>query len=246
MKKAFYILSFLLPLSGLFAYELGTESYDRYVIMDHSNSAKGLTYPLSWLQPSGFLFEASYKDSSLTFARWDQLFMIDRSSGGYYNFSADITIRYFPYSFPHRWGAAVEFLNYKGPAATKRADAVLHYRLDKTNILYYHTNNDHMLTMRTSDRHYNIRTHGLRFDHGLGASLQLRGGISYSSIGQGSASEHKDDTFHNFAEIRYHPDKPYEAYTVLEHRYFFNNGQEKTMIAVRPGIRYMSDIFTAH
>jgi len=232
--------------SVLFAYELGTESYDRFLIMDPESRAKGLTYPRSWLEPDNFLMEIQYMDSSLTYARWDQLFSIDRTANWYYNLSADITVKYIPYSFPHRWGVALEFLDYRGPGSSKRSDAVIHYRHKNGNIRYYHTNNDQLLTMRTSENRYLIRSHGLTFDHNPAKMLKLLGGISYNRIDQSGGSIRKDDTYHAFVELRYRLAESILTSLALENRYFHNNGQESAYTAVRPGIRYTSGLFSTH
>ncbi|MCK4812587.1 MAG: hypothetical protein KAT14_01470 [Candidatus Marinimicrobia bacterium] len=243
MKRAISCLFFCFMIINLFAYELGSETYDRYTIFDPDARALGLTYPVSWLQPGAFLFQHDFEDSSYTYARWDQLFMVDQAIKGY-NLSSDIVVKYIPYSFPQRWGVGLEFIDYKG--STKRNDVVIHYKHNKGSIEYFRTENTQSVTLGTGTTDHMITSNGLQFDYQASPEIRILGGINYNLIDQQDAISRNYDTFHEFAEIRFTLKKPFILYGKFEYRHFWNDGQQSNFMVFRPGARYQSPKMVAH
>ncbi|MDZ7797862.1 MAG: hypothetical protein U5N56_12895 [Candidatus Marinimicrobia bacterium] len=229
-----------------FAYELGTESWDRFMILDPYEREMGLTYPRSWLQPGTSLLQKEYYDSSYTYARWDQLFAIDQNAGANYGMSSDIVIKYIPYSFPHRWSAAMEMINYKGPSPTGKNDVVLRFQHQKGSLQYYHTNNTQTLSLTRGSTVHHIRSRSLNFDYKPAENFMLKGGMDYNLIEQKDTSSRNHDTFHQFAELDYVFRKGLVFYGVFEHRQFWNVNRHSSMLVFRPGIRFKRPNFFSH
>lgn len=246
MKRLLFLFTlFSLPYLP-FAYELGAESWDRFMILDPNDREMGLTYPRSWLQPGKFLLQEEYYDSSYTYARWDQFFAIDQNAGANYGLSSDIVIKYIPYSFPHRWSAAMEMINYKGPASTGKNDVVLQFQHHKGSFRYFHTNNTQTLSLTTGNTVHHIRSRSLTFDYKPAKKFTIKGGIDFNLIEQEGGSSGNHDTFHQFAELSYAAKKTLAFYGAFEHRQFWNPGSHASMIAFRPGLRYKHPKFFSH
>ncbi len=246
MKRMFLILLSAVLFLSLNAYELGTESWDRFMILDPETRAMGLTYPRSWLEPAPSLFPEEYPDSSYTFARWDQLFTIDQSAGGNYRFSSDIVVKYIPYAFPQRWGVAMEMINYRGPASTDKKDVLLRYRNKHGSLQYFHTDNTQILSLKSGNTLHHIRTRGLTFDYKPAKKFRIKGGMDFNLIKQEGGSSGNHDTFHQFAELSYAAMKTLVLYSTFEHREFWNPGRHASMMAFRPGLRYKRPRFFSH
>jgi hypothetical protein len=245
MKRLCVLLSVLLLPAAVFSYELGTETWDRFTVLDPAQRAMGLTYPRGWLEPGEPLSRQEFADSSYTYARWEQIFTVDRAAGTY-GFSGDIVVKYIPFSFPHRWSAAMEMISYRGPNSTEKSDVLLKYRNKKGSLQYFHTSNSQRLTLRNISTVHHIRTHGLNFEHRFGEKLGLSGGLDFNLIGQQDSTSRNYDTFHQFAKLRYVLGKDLTVYTAFEHRQFWNPGRHSTMLALRPGLQYRTPRFFSH
>ncbi|MDD3715514.1 MAG: hypothetical protein PHT46_00245 [Candidatus Marinimicrobia bacterium] len=237
--------SLLFLCTFLLAHELSVDNYRDYTVLDPEQRAMGLIYPQSWLQPGAFLFIRNYEDSSFTYGRWDQLFYVDPQSG-MMGFSADVTVKYVPYSSPHRWSAAVEWLHYRGPSSSDRSDAVLHYRHQRGEVEYFHTRNSQKLQLLNGNYVYAVRSQGLTFRHQFSEKLGLSGGIDFNMIEQQQANTANHDVFHQHIEIQYSISKPLSLYGVLENRHFWVNENGIPMRVFRPGLRYRSGKFFTH
>ncbi|MEA2077824.1 MAG: hypothetical protein U9O95_07390 [Candidatus Marinimicrobia bacterium] len=246
MKRVILVLLLCLSLSSLFAYELGTESYNRYTIFDPDMREMGLVYPVSWLWPGSFLFQHEYEDSSYSYVKWDQIFTIDQTSGDSYNFSSDVVVKYLSSSSSHHWSVGLKLLDYKGPNSTLRNDAVIHYKHNKGSFEYFHTNNTQSIALSTGTTKHHISSHGINFDYQAGPKIQILGGVDFNLISQQDTSTRNYDTHHEFAEIRFKLKKPFMVYGKFEHRHFWNNGQESSFMVFRPGARYQSPKLIAH
>ncbi len=245
MKKT--ILIALVCLSGLLqALELGLETWDRYTVFEPDTRAMGMTFPSSWLEPDAFLFAHQYEDSSYTYGRWDQIYLIDPSAGGYFTLSNDIVVKYVPFSSPHRWSAGMEMIRYEGPSATRRTDAVLHYQGGKGSVEYYHTDNTQSLMLTGGIVENRIKSQGMTFDYRAGSKIRFLGGLDMNLIDQEDDSVRSYDAFHQFAEFRYAASQPLQFYGIAEFRYFRNEDRSNTMMVFRPGMRYRKGVFSTH
>ncbi|MDD3095839.1 MAG: hypothetical protein WC372_01405 [Candidatus Neomarinimicrobiota bacterium] len=243
MDRRLFLSLFLCVFLG--AYELSVDSYRNYTVMDPELRGMGLIYPQSWLQPGDFLFSRNYEDSSFTYGRWDQLFYADPQNG-MLGFSADVTVKYVPYSFPQRWSAAVEWLHYRGPSSSDRSDAVLHYRHQRGEVEYFHTRNSQKLQLQNDSYVYDVRSQGLTFRHRFTDKLGLSGGIDFNMIEQQQANTANHDVFHQYIEMQYNINRPLSVYGILENRYFRIDEKGIPMRVFRPGVRYRSEKFFAH
>ncbi|MDZ7822201.1 MAG: hypothetical protein U5N26_10635 [Candidatus Marinimicrobia bacterium] len=158
MKRMFLILlsaAFSLTLN---AYELGTESWDRFMILDPETRAMGLTYPRSWLEPSPTLLPEKYPDSSYTFARWDQLFTIDQSAGGNYRVLFRHRRQIHPLCFSPALGRGDGNDQLPEPLQPSKKDVLLRYRNKHGSLQYFHTDNTQALSLKSGNTLHHIRT----------------------------------------------------------------------------------------
>ena len=233
----------LLTLSFLGAYELSTDSWGRYTTFDPDTRVAFYNYPSSWMKPGAILFDHDYQDSSSSYGSWDQIFTNNESISYSYGLSGDVVAKYTPYSFPHRWSAGLEFVNYKGPNSTYRTDAVLHYQHKKGAIEYYHTTNNQKITLNTDITDHNISSNGLNLDYQISTKFKVLGSIDYNLIGQTDTSSRTYDFHHEFVEVQYSFAKAFTAYTKFHYWYYTYDDREGPAKLLFPGIRYNSKLF---
>ena len=236
----------LMALSFLSAYELGTDSWGGYTVFDPDSRVSLLAYPSSWLKPGKILLDHDYQDSSSTFGSWDQIFTMDESRSYDYGLSSDIVAKYTPYSFPHRWSAGLEFVNYKGPNSTYRTDAVLHYKHKKGEIEYYNTSNDQRIMLNTQITTHYIRSNGLSLNYQIAEKLKVLGSIDYNKIAQEDTSSRTYDIHHEFVGLQYSFAKAFTAYGNFHYWYYINEDREGPAMLFYPGIRYNSKMIMSH
>ncbi|MCF7833337.1 MAG: hypothetical protein K9N05_07175 [Candidatus Marinimicrobia bacterium] len=237
----------LLLITLLSAYELNTDAWGHYTVFDPDQRVALLSYPTSWLKPGATLFEHNYEDSSSTYGKWDQILAIDENNGYYFGFSGDIVVKYTPYSFPHRWSASMEFVNYKGTNSTQRTDVVLHYKHQKGSMEYYHTSNDQRLKLNSLTTDHMIRSHGLNVDYNLLESVRILGSIDYNLIEQvDNDTSRTYDVHHEFISVQYNPWKSVTAYAKYHYWYYINEDRQGPAMLFFPGIRYKGKILMSH
>lgn len=242
MKRILAILTCALSL--LSAYELGTDTWNRYTVFDPGERAMGMTYPASWLSPDPAFLVPEYEDSSSVSAAWEQILAYGGSG-----LSNLISVSYIPYSFPHRWDLGMDFISYKGPNPTQRTDVVFGYKHHKGSVRVYHTSNTQNLELNSGTTRHLINANAVSFSHTLAEKLQLKGGIDFQVIDQDSPS---DDTLrsynanHEHLQLSYGFSKTLAIYGKFEHRYFRNDSRENNMIVFRPGLKYVRGILAAH
>ena len=238
------IIVTLLTLSSLFAYELGTDSWNKYTIFDPAERSMGMTYQLSWLTPDKILLDPIYEDSSKTYGSWNQL--LDFGGTGLSNL---IIAQYIPYSFPHRWSAGMDFFNYNGPNPTSRTDVVLEYQFKKGAFKAFHTDNTQTIKLTRGTTNHFINSNALNFNYQFKKKLKISAGFDFQLIEQ---EETAYDTLrhynadHEFLQLGYVISKPFQLYAKFERKYFQNDTRENTMTVFRPSIKYAKGIFMMH
>ena len=234
----------LLALSFLGAYELGTDSWNKYTVFNPAERVLGMTYPLSWITPDPLILHPIYEDSSKTFGSWDQI--ID--FGGT-DLSSLIVAQYIPYSFPQRWSVGMNFVMYNGPNPTKRTDIVFDYQFKKGMFNAFHTDNTQTLKLNNATSYHYINSNALNFNYQLAKKLKLSGGLDFQIIEQEEAiidTQRHYDANHEFLQLGYMISQPFQLYAKFEHQYFQNDDIQNTMIVFRPGLKYTKGIFMMH
>jgi hypothetical protein len=243
--KRFIIIALMIA-SYLSAYELSTDSWGRYTVFDPDQRVSLLSYPTSWLKPGTILFEHNYEDSTSSYAKWDQFFMMDRASD-YVGTSTDIVAKYTPYSFPQRWSAGLGFVNYKGPNSTERTDAVLHYKNVKGQVEYYHTSNEQVIAMASgTNTNHSIRSNGLSLNYQATQKISVQGTMDYNLIEQQDTSARRYDLVHEFIGAQYSPWKAISFYGKFHYWYYVNEDRQGPAWLFFPGANYTGKIFKAH
>lgn len=244
--KRLMIFSLLLA-SFLGAYELSTDAWGRYTVFDPDQRFVLLSYPTSWLKPGAILFDHDYQDSSSSYGSWDQIFTIDENRAYNYGISGDIIAKYTPYSFPHRWSAGLEFVNYNGTNSTQRTDVVLHYKRQKGSMEYYHTSNNQRIKLSSITTDHVIRTHGLKADYKPLEKLRILGSIDYNLIEQVETDTSRTyDIHHEFIGAQYSPWKSVMVYGNFHYWYYINEDREGPSTLFFPGIKYTGKILMSH
>lgn len=230
----------------VFAFEFNVDSWGDYLKFDPDKRESLLSYPVTWLRPGKLLFDHDYQDSSSTYGLWEQILTNDESYGYSPGMSNRIVAKYTPYSYPHRWSAGLEFVNYKGANSTYRTDAVLHYQHPKGNVEYFHTSNTQKIRFATSTTEHFIKAHGLNFNYILGGNLNLSGGININRIDQVDDTTRNYDIHHEQLALNYSPGKSLSVYGKFHFWYYHNIDRQGPAWLFFPGIRFNSDLFKAH
>lgn len=241
--KRIMMLSLIL-LTWLSAYELGTDTWNRYTVLSPSERAMGMTYPRSWIMPEHLLMNPVYEDSSKTFGSWDQILAYGGSG-----ISNIILVQYIPYSIPERWSLGMNFVSYNGPNPTDRSDAVFNMKYLSGSLSAYHTSHTQTINLNSGTMYHRINANALNFDQQLIKNLRLKGGIDFQLIEQQEAyidTQRDYNAHHEHLELSYTFRSPLQVYGKFEHRYFLNDGRENTMVVFRPGLRYNKGIFSTH
>ena len=245
MKRLSFILIFTFVF--VWAFEFNAEGWGSYLTFDPDKRESLLSYPVSWLRPSAGLFEHDYQDSSSSFGLWEQILSIDETLGYTPGMSNHIIAKYTPYSFPYRWSAGLEFLNYKGANSTYRTDALLHYRTQKGNIEYFHTSNTQKIKLTSGETTHLIRAHGLNVDYSISNKLELQAGININLIDQKDASETRNyNIHHEQIALNYSFLNAFSTYGKFHYWYWNNIDREGPAWLFYPGIRYNGKWLKSH
>ena len=232
-----------------FAFSAGfnAEVWGNYLIFDPDQRENLLCYPVSWLRPGVQLFDHDYRDSSSTYALWEQVLAVDENNNNYApGISNHIVVKYTPYSFPHRWSAGLEFTNYKGGNSTHRTDAVLHYQHQKGTVEYFHTSNTQKIRLTSSSTEHQIRAHGLNFNYSLTDKLSLQGGININLIDQSDATETRNYDIHREKiALQYHIKNSFYVYGDVNYWYYHNDDVQGSLLLFYPGLRLDKDVIHA-
>ena len=234
----------LLLLVCLHAYELGTDTWNRYTVFSTYERAMGMTYPVSWIMPEHLLLNPVYEDSSKTLGSWDQ--MLAYGGNGMSNV---ILAQYIPYSNPQRWSLGLNFVSYNGPNPTDRSDAVFDLQHLSGSFKAYHTSHTQTINLNSGTIYHRINSNALNFDQRIAKSFILKGGIDLQLIEQQEATVdtlRHYNAHHEYLELSHKFKFPLQVYGKFEHRYFQNDARQNTMVVFRPGIRYSKGIFMTH
>ncbi|MFA6618064.1 MAG: hypothetical protein WCT23_03230 [Candidatus Neomarinimicrobiota bacterium] len=239
MKKR--VVTIILLFSMLCAYDLGMGGLGQYTIFDPHLREPLLSYPTSWLKPSQELFDHNYQDSSSTYAKWERFFALGFKS------SNNIIAKYTPFSSPHRWSVGLQFTNYSMGNPSQRNDAVLHYKNDRGEIHYYHTNNTQIINMLSRrDVKHKINTNALNFKYSLNDKFKLSGGVDLSLIEQSDDSTRNYNINHDHIKIQYLANQNITAYSTFHYWYWVNEDKQGPEIFFYPGIKFTKGILLTH
>ena len=240
MKRIMLII--LLTLSSfLSAYEMNLGGLGPYTIFDPDGREALLSYQKSWLRPSTELFTHDYNDSSSTSANWEQYLNL------YGNSSNRVTVKYTPFSFPHRWSVGMQLTNLSTINPDKRSDAVLHYKNKRAELEYYNTNNTQIISMASgSSTKHTIKSNGLNFKYDLSDVLKLNGAIDINLIEQEDDSTRSYNIHHEQLAINYEPGNAFSVYGKFHYWYWVNDERSGPAMLFYPGMRYKKGIFMSH